>query len=34
MYEIAQELTRLGFEVSARLVAQVLSDYGLSKKNR
>jgi len=34
MYEIAHELTRLGFEVSARLVAQVLTDYGLSKKNR
>jgi hypothetical protein len=34
MYEIAHELTLLGFEVSARLVAQVLSDYGLSKKNR
>jgi len=34
MYEIADELTRLGFNVSARLVAQVLADYGLSKKNR
>jgi hypothetical protein len=34
MYEIADELARLGFEVSARLVAQVLADYGLSKKNR
>ena len=34
MYEIADELTRLGFDVSARLVAQVLADYGLSKKNR
>ncbi len=34
MYEIADELTRLGFQVSARLVAQVLADYGLSKKNR
>ena len=34
MYEIADELTRLGFGVSARLVAQVLADYGLCKKNR
>ena len=34
MYEIADELSRLGFDVSARLVAQVLADYGLSKKNR
>jgi hypothetical protein len=34
MYKIADELTRLGFDVSARLVAQVLADYGLSKKNR
>lgn len=34
MYEIADELTRLGFDVSARLVGQVLADYGLSKKNR
>lgn len=34
MYEIADELTRLGFHISARLVAQVLADYGLSKKNR
>ena len=34
MYEIADELARLGFDVSARLVGQVLADYGLSKKNR
>jgi hypothetical protein len=34
MYEIAHQLTQLGFDVSARLVAQVLADYGLSKKNR
>jgi len=34
MYEIADLLTGLGFHVSARLVAEVLSDYGLSKKNR
>jgi len=33
MYEIADELARLGFDVSARLVGQVLADYGLSKKN-
>ena len=31
--EIADALTQLGFTVSARLVAQVLADYGLSKKN-
>lgn len=34
MYQIAAELTQLGFAVSARLVAQVLADYGLGKKNR
>jgi DNA helicase TIP49 (TBP-interacting protein) len=34
MYQIAEELTRIGFDISARLVAQVLADYGLSKKNR
>jgi len=33
MYEIADALTQLGFTVSARLVGQVLADYGLSKKN-
>jgi hypothetical protein len=33
MYEIADALTQLGFPVSARLVGQVLADYGLSKKN-
>ena len=32
MYEMADELDRLGFDVSARLVAQILSDFGLSKK--
>jgi len=34
MYQITAELTQLGFAVSARLVAQVLADYGLGKKNR
>lgn len=34
MYQIADELSRLGFPVSPRLVAQVLADYGLGKKNR
>jgi hypothetical protein len=33
MYEIADTLTQLGSTVSARLVGQVLADYGLSKKN-
>jgi hypothetical protein len=33
MYEIADELAKMGFNVSARLVGQVLVDYGLSKKN-
>ena len=33
MYEIADALTELNFTVSARLVAQVLADYGLAKKN-
>src|SRR5207245_6618985 len=30
---IAEALTQQGFKVSARLVAQVLADYGLAKKN-
>jgi len=34
MYQIAENLTQLGFDISARLVAQVLADYGLGKKNR
>jgi len=33
MYEIADTLTQMGCTVSARLVGQVLADYGLSKKN-
>jgi hypothetical protein len=33
MYEIAEALTQMGYDVSARLVSQVLADYGLSKKN-
>src|SRR5712692_5265920 len=33
MYEIADALTQMGCNVSARLVGQVLTDYGLSKKN-
>jgi len=32
MYEIADELKRLGFDISARLVGKILSDFGLSKK--
>jgi hypothetical protein len=32
MYEIADALRPLGADVSARLVAQVLADYGLAKK--
>lgn len=32
MYEIADELKRLGFDISARLVGKILSDYGLAKK--
>jgi hypothetical protein len=32
MYEIADALRPLGVDVSARLVAQVLADYGLAKK--
>jgi hypothetical protein len=31
---IAEALTQQGFKVSARLVGQVLADYGLVKKNR
>ena len=31
--ETAEALTQIGFKVSARLVGQVLADYGLSKKN-
>jgi len=33
MYGIADVLTQLGVNVSARLVGQVLADYGRSKKN-
>jgi hypothetical protein len=33
MYEIAGELANLGFNVSPRLVAAVLADFGLAKKN-
>ena len=32
MYDIAEALAQMGFDVSARLVGQVLADYGLSKK--
>jgi len=32
MYVIAAKLNELGFEVSSRLVGQILMDYGLSKK--
>jgi transposase len=32
MYEIADELNRLDFDISARLVGKILSDFGLSKK--
>jgi len=33
MYEIAEALTHMGVNISARLVGQVLADYGLAKKN-
>ena len=33
MYEIATELQGRGFDVSSRLIGQILADYGLSKKN-
>ena len=33
MYEIADTLTHMGFNINARLVARVLADYGLAKKN-
>jgi hypothetical protein len=33
MYEIADTLTQMDYPVSARLVGQVLADFGLSKKN-
>jgi len=32
-YEIADTFTQMDYPVSARLVGQVLADYGLSKKN-
>jgi len=32
MYEMTPILNREGFSVKARLVAQILSDYGISKK--
>ena len=31
--EIAEAVAQMGFKVSARLVGQVLADYGLAKKN-
>lgn len=34
MYEIAEALKPLGFDVSSRLVGQILSDFVLSKKKR
>jgi hypothetical protein len=34
MYEIADALRKLGFDISARLVGQILSEYGLAKKKR
>ena len=33
MYEIADTLTHMGFNINARLVARVLAAYGLAKKN-
>jgi len=32
MYQIADELNQKGFDVSARLVGEILADFGLSKK--
>ena len=32
MYEIAEHLKEQGFNISSRLVGQILADYGLSKK--
>ncbi|MHB8280644.1 MAG: hypothetical protein ACYDIA_23820 [Candidatus Humimicrobiaceae bacterium] len=32
MYEITDKLKDLGFDVSSRLICQILADYGLSKK--
>jgi len=32
MYELTELLNREGFPVGSRLVAQILSDYGISKK--
>ena len=32
MYEMSDKLNHLGFDVSARLVAEILSDFGMSKK--
>ena len=34
MYEIAEQVNAKGFDVSARLVAEILADYGLTKKKR
>lgn len=33
MYEIADEINKMGFNVSSRLVGEVLNGYGISKKN-
>lgn len=34
MYDMTPILNREGFPIKARLVGQILSDYGISKKNR
>jgi hypothetical protein len=34
MYEMTRILNQEGFSTKSRLVAQILSDYGISKKNR
>ena len=32
MYEITEHLNKIGFDISSRVVSQILSDYGLAKK--
>ena len=34
MYQITDQLNRMGFDIRSRLTAQILADYGLTKKKR
>ena len=34
MYQITEQLNQMGYDVRSRLIAQILADYGLTKKKR